>query len=245
MRYFGLLGYPLTHSFSQKYFTEKFQALGLTDCVYENFSLPDIKALHQIIATKKGLQGFNVTIPYKKAVLDFLDDASGPVQQMGACNCVKIVDGKLKGFNTDTVGFEQSLQPFLKPCHTKALILGTGGASAAVEFVFKKLKIPYQFVSRVASDNAISYEALDKQVIDAHKLIINTTPVGMYPKADECPNIPYQYLGTEHHLFDLIYNPSETKFLSLGKQQGATTQNGLEMLVLQAEESWRIWNEQV
>jgi shikimate dehydrogenase len=243
MRLFGLLGYPLTHSFSQKYFTEKFQQLGIENASYENFSIPDIQELTTILESKKGLEGFNITIPYKRAVIDFLDEFSGPVKKMGACNCIKITDGKLKGFNTDIVGFQKSLQPFLKPIHQKALILGTGGASAAVEYVFQQLNISYQFVSRNASEDAISYQDLTKDMLDSHQLIINTTPLGMYPNVDACPEIPFQYITEQHHLFDLIYNPIETKFLKLGKQKGASIQNGYEMLILQAEESWRIWNE--
>jgi shikimate dehydrogenase len=243
MRLFGLLGYPLTHSFSQKYFTEKFEQLGIENASYENFSIPDIQELTTILESKKGLEGFNITIPYKRAVIDFLDEFSGPVKKMGACNCVKITDGKLKGFNTDIVGFQKSLQPFLKPIHQKALILGTGGASAAVEYVFQQLNISYQFVSRNASEDAISYQDLTKDMLDSHQLIINTTPLGMYPNVEACPEIPFQFITEQHHLFDLIYNPIETKFLKLGKQKGASIQNGYEMLILQAEESWRIWNE--
>lgn len=245
MRLFGLLGYPLTHSFSQKYFTEKFLNFGLQDAAYENFSIPDIQELTNILESKKELEGFNITIPYKKSVIDFLDEQSDPVKKMGACNCVKIMDGKLKGFNTDTVGFQQSLQPFLKSHHQQALILGTGGASAAVEWVFQNLNIPYKFVSRTATDITLGYADLTKEIIDTHHLIINTTPLGMYPNVDACPDIPYQLLTPKHHLFDLVYNPAETKFLFLGKQQGASTQNGHEMLILQAEESWRIWNEKI
>lgn len=243
MRLFGLLGYPLTHSFSQKYFTEKFTSIGLLDAAYENFSIPTIQELTGILQSRKELEGFNITIPYKKAVIDFLDELSEPVQKMGACNCVKIVDGKLKGFNTDTVGFQQSLQPYLKPHHQQALILGTGGASAAVEYVFQELNIPYQFVSRTPSANTLGYDELTKEIMDTHHLVINTTPLGMYPNVAASPDIPYQLLTPQHHLFDLVYNPAETKFLFLGKQQGASTQNGHEMLILQAEESWRIWNE--
>jgi shikimate dehydrogenase len=243
MRLFGLLGYPLTHSFSQKYFTEKFQNLSIENANYENFSIPEINELKTILASKKDLEGFNVTIPYKKAVIDFLDELSEPVKKMGACNCVKIRDGKLIGYNTDIVGFQLSLQPFLKPSHQKALILGTGGASAAVEYVFQKLNIPYQFVSRTTTSNAISYQDLTKEILDSHQLIINTTPLGMFPNVENCVDIPYQFISEQHHLFDLIYNPTETKFLLLGKQQGASIQNGYEMLILQAEESWRIWNE--
>jgi shikimate dehydrogenase len=243
MRLFGLLGYPLTHSFSQKYFTEKFLKLGIVNALYENFSIPDIQELTAILESKKELEGFNITIPYKKSVIDFLDELSEPVKKMGACNCVKIIDGKLKGFNTDTVGFQQSLQPFLKSNHQKALILGTGGASAAVEYVFRKLNISYLFVSRVASAKAISYQELNKEIMESHQLIINTSPLGMYPNVDACPEIPFQFITEQHHLFDLIYNPTQTRFLSLGKQQGASIQNGFEMLILQAEESWRIWND--
>lgn len=242
MRRFGLLGYPLSHSFSQKYFTEKFAQLGLTDCVYENFSLPTIQELSVVLQEKTDLCGFNITIPYKKQVLSFLDEVSPVVAEIGACNCVQIKAGKLTGYNTDVVGFEQSLKPFLQLHHTKALVLGTGGASAAVEYVLRKLGITVQYVSRVASDNAIAYEQVDEKILSTHHLLINTTPLGMYPKVTECPDLPYRFLTLQHHLYDLIYNPAETQFLSNGKAQGATTQNGQEMLIGQAEESWRIWN---
>lgn len=242
MRRFGLLGYPLSHSFSQKYFTEKFAQLGLTDCVYENFSLPTIEALTVVLQEKKDLCGFNITIPYKKQVLSFLDEVLPVVAEIGACNCVRIKEGKLTGYNTDVVGFEQSLTPFLRVHHQKALVLGTGGASAAVEYVLRKLGISVQYVSRVASGNAIAYEQVDENILATHHLLVNTTPLGMYPKVAECPDLPYHFLTPQHHLYDLIYNPAETQFLANGKAQGATTQNGQKMLVLQAEESWRIWN---
>jgi shikimate dehydrogenase len=242
MRVFGLVGYPLTHSFSQKFFTEKFAQLGLTDCVYENFSLENIRQLADVLDTRKELRGFNITIPYKKQVLDFLSERSSVVTDTGACNCVNIQNGRLTGYNTDVTGFEQSLLPFLKPNHTKALVLGTGGASAAVVFVLKKLGIPFQSVSRNISNDAIRYQDVDQAMLSTHQLVINTTPLGMSPNTDACPTIPYQFLTPAHHLYDLIYNPAETKFLEKGKEQGATIQNGYEMLVLQAEESWRIWN---
>ncbi|TAJ54650.1 MAG: shikimate dehydrogenase [Chitinophagaceae bacterium] len=242
MRRFGLLGYPLSHSFSQKYFTEKFAQLGLTDCVYENFSLPNIEELALVLQEKKDLCGFNITIPYKKQVLSFLDEVSPVVAAIGACNCVQIKAGKLTGYNTDVVGFEESLKPFLQPHHTTALVLGTGGASAAVEYVLHKLGISVQYVSRVTSGNAIAYEQVDEKILATHHLLINTTPLGMYPNLTECPDLPYRFLTPQHHLYDLIYNPAETQFLANGKAQGATTQNGQEMLILQAEESWRIWN---
>ncbi|MCA6451558.1 MAG: shikimate dehydrogenase [Chitinophagaceae bacterium] len=242
MRRFGLLGYPLSHSFSQKYFTEKFARLGLTDCVYENFSLPDIAALSDVLQSKKDLRGFNITIPYKKQVLAFVDEVSPVVKAIGACNCVNIKDGKRIGHNTDVVGFEQSLRPFLKAHHTRALVLGTGGASAAVVYVLQQLGIAVQYVSRTASEQAIAYEQVDEALLSSHHLIVNTTPLGMYPNVEECPPLPYQCLTPLHHLYDLIYNPAETRFLANGKARGASVQNGQEMLVLQAEESWRIWN---
>lgn len=242
MRRFGLLGYPLSHSFSQKYFTEKFAKLGLTDCVYENFSLPDIAALSDVLQSKKDLRGFNITIPYKKQVLAFVDEVSPVVKAIGACNCVNIKNGKRIGHNTDVVGFEQSLRPFLKAHHTRALVLGTGGASAAVVYVLQHLGITVQSVSRTASDQAIAYAQVDEALLSSHHLIVNTTPLGMYPNLEECPPLPYQYITPLHHLYDLIYNPVETRFLANGKAKGATVQNGQEMLVLQAEESWRIWN---
>jgi shikimate dehydrogenase len=243
MRRFGLLGYPLTHSFSQKYFTEKFAELGLDDCAYENFSLPGINELHTVLAQRKDLRGFNITIPYKKQVLGFLDESTEAVKAIGACNCVNIKDGVFKGHNTDVTGFEQSIAPFIKPNHTAALVLGTGGASAAVVFVLKKLGIAVQYVSRNASADAIGYENVSEEVLAAHHLLVNTTPVGMYPNVHDFPAIPYQFLTAKHHLYDLVYNPAETKFLELGRLRGASTQNGYEMLILQAEESWRIWNE--
>lgn len=243
MRTYGLIGYPLTHSFSEKYFTNKFQQLGITDAEYFTFSIPSIDELHLIIKTHQNLFGFNITIPYKKQVLTFLNDADENVKAMNACNCVLIKEGQLKGYNTDVVGFEQSLMPFLKHHHKKALILGTGGAAAAVEFVLKKLYINYQFVSRNSTNDNLMYSDLNESIISDHTLIINTSPVGQFPVTDQSPSIPYQFINSKHHLFDLIYNPVETSFLQKGKAMGASTQNGYEMLVLQAEESWRIWNE--
>jgi shikimate dehydrogenase len=243
MRYFGLLGYPLSHSFSQQFFTDKFIAEGITDCVYENFSVPAIVAFKTILANQPALEGFNITIPYKREIVALLDSVTDSVRKMGACNCVKITNGKLVGYNTDIVGFKQSLLPYLKSYHQQALILGTGGASSAVAYVLNELSIPYQFVSRLATASAISYDSLNANILQTHKLIINTTPLGMYPNVQDFPAVPFHLLTPKHHLFDLIYNPSETKFLAQGKMMGASIQNGLEMLVLQAEESWRIWND--
>jgi shikimate dehydrogenase len=243
MRRFGLLGYPLTHSFSQKYFTEKFADLGLDDCAYENFSLPNIELLKDVLEQFKDLRGFNITIPYKKQVLSFLHESTDAVKAIGACNCVNIKDGIFRGYNTDVTGFEKSIAPFIKPHHARALVFGTGGASAAVVFVLNKLGIAVQYVSRNASEEAIGYEDVTEEVLAAHHLIINTTPVGMYPNIHDFPAVPYQFLTSAHHLYDVVYNPTETKFLELGRLRGASTQNGYEMLILQAEESWRIWNE--
>jgi shikimate dehydrogenase len=211
--------------------------------VYENFSLAHIEELKNVLA-QKDLSGFNITIPYKKQVIAFLDKKSDVVQQIGACNCVNIKNGVLTGHNTDVTGIEKSLSTFLKPHHTMALVLGTGGASAAVIFVLKKLGIEYQYVSREKSTIAISYDEVDKAMIESHYLLINTTPVGMYPNVHDFPAIPYEYLTSQHYLYDLVYNPAETKFLEQGRLKGASTKNGHEMLVLQAEESWRIWNEE-
>lgn len=243
MHLYGLLGYPLTHSFSQRYFTEKFKEMGLTEShAYQNFAIPSIESFPELLQNHPALEGFNVTIPYKKGIIPFLHDMSDAVKEMGACNCVHIKNGKLYGFNTDIIGFEQSLLPFLKSFHTNALILGTGGAAAAVAYVLRKLQIPYLFVSRNSGDQTIQYNQLDASLLKKHTLIINTSPVGQYPHISASPDIPYEALGPNHHLFDLIYNPETTRFMQLGLQQGATVQNGYEMLVLQAEESWRIWN---
>ncbi len=243
MRTYGLIGYPLTHSFSQQYFTKKFIDLGINDAEYFTFSIPTINDLSEIIESHSKLCGFNITIPYKKQVLTFLNSADDTVRQLGACNCVYIKEGKLLGYNTDVIGFEKSLKPFLQEHHQKALILGTGGAAAAVAFVLQKLNIDFQFVSREPSINQLSYDQLNHQVVKDHTLIVNTSPVGQFPNTNDTPELPYESLGEQHHLFDLIYNPAETTFLQKGKLQGATIQNGHEMLVLQAEASWNIWND--
>lgn len=241
---YGLIGYPLSHSFSQKYFTEKFEREGI-DAVFHAFSIPSIDDLHEVLKAHPLLQGFAITIPYKRAVIKFLDNASNAVQQMNACNCVKIRQGKLYGYNTDVIGFEKSFIKYLQPYHTNVLILGTGGASSAVEFVLEKLNMHYCFVSRKKDEakNILSYDDLNEELLSKYKVIINCTPLGTYPNVDEAPDIPYHLLTPQHYLFDLVYNPAKTKFLSLGEQQGATIENGYEMLVLQAEENWKIWND--
>lgn len=241
MNKYGIIGFPLSHSFSQKYFTQKFIDEKIENCVFEKFELPDIRGV-EALAKDKDLKGFCITIPHKKNILPYLSESTEAVQQMGACNCVRILDGKLYGFNTDAIGFEKSFVPHLKPHHTKALILGTGGAAAAIEFVLQKLHIGYRFVSRNKTNDNFSYEELDNDILDEYKIIVNCTPLGTYPKTDEAPQIPYQFITAGHYLYDLVYNPPLTKFLSLGKEKGAIIQNGYEMLVLQAEENWKIWN---
>lgn len=244
IREYGLIGYPLSHSFSQKYFTEKFEREGIPDAVFHVFAIPSIDKLPQLLKEHPLLKGFSITIPYKRSVIEYLDGVSTAVKEMNACNCVKIKEGKLYGYNTDIVGFKESFVKHLKPYHTKALILGTGGASSAVEFVLKKLHIDYIFVSRKkdASKNIAGYADVNEALLQEYKIIINTTPLGTYPDVNDAPNIPYHLLTPQHYLFDLVYNPAKTKFLALGEQQGATIQNGYEMLVLQSEENWKIWN---
>jgi shikimate dehydrogenase len=244
MRRYGLIGYPLSHSFSKKYFSEKFERENITDAVFENFSIPQIEDVEKIFSTDHSLKGVAVTIPYKKAILPYLDALSDVVQQMNACNCIKIEAGKKKGFNTDVIGFEKSFIKKLQPHHQKALILGTGGASQAVGYVLKKLGIEYLLVSRKASPGAIAYAAIREETLQHYNIIINCTPLGTFPKNNEAPDLPYQYLNKSHYLFDLVYNPSLTRFLQFGQEAGATVENGYEMLVLQAEENWKIWNEQ-
>lgn len=242
MKRYGLIGYPLTHSLSGQYFTQKFIEEGIEDCVYERFSMPSITDLHEILNTHQDLCGFNITIPYKKEVLAFLTERSKAVEEVGACNCVKIESGKLIGYNTDVIGFENSLIPFLKPTHNKALVLGTGGAALAIVYVLKKIGIEFSYVSRTATSGHLTYNDLDASVMASHTLIINTTPLGMFPNIEACPAIPYDLLTPAHHLFDLTYNPAVSTFLTKGKQMGATIQNGQQMFVEQAEQSWRIWN---
>jgi shikimate dehydrogenase len=242
MKRYGLIGYPLTHSLSQQYFTQKFSDQGIEDCVYERFSIPSIDDLHEILITHPDLCGFNITIPYKKEVLAFLTERSKAVEEVGPCNCVKILEGQLIGYNTDVIGFENSLVPFLKPTHNKALVLGTGGAALAIVYVLQKLGIDFSYVSRTATSEHFTYSDLDATVMASYTLIINTTPLGMFPNIEACPAIPYDLLTPEHHLFDLTYNPAVSTFLTKGIQMGATIQNGQQMFVEQAEQSWRIWN---
>jgi shikimate dehydrogenase len=242
VRHFGLIGYPLSHSFSKGYFANKFLTENILDARYENYPIESIDLFKGLWENNPSLKGLNVTIPYKKLVIPFLQFPSTVVEAIQACNCIRLYEGKLYGYNTDVIGFEQSLLPFLQSHHQKALILGTGGAAVAVEWVLKKLGITYQFVSRSQSEGAITYDSLNKDIIASHTLLINTSPVGMYPNVDQAPNLPYEAITTQHHLYDLVYNPAQTKFLELGAKQGATVQNGLEMLHIQANASWELWN---
>ena len=242
MRQFGLIGFPLSHSFSKGYFANHFLTEKILDAHYENFPIESIDAFTSLWENNPSLLGLNVTIPYKKLVIPFLQHSSSVVQSIQACNCIKLHQGALYGYNTDVIGFEKSLLPYLQPHHQKALIFGTGGAAAAVEWVLKKLGIEYQLVSRTAKEGAMTYASLSPEVIAAHSLLIQTSPVGMFPNVDEAPNLPYEAITSKHHLYDLVYNPAITKFLAKGAAQGATTQNGLELIHLQADARWEIWN---
>ncbi len=243
MRLFGLIGFPLSHSFSKRFFTEKFEREGLTDCRYELFPIESINELPDLIKVHPDLEGLNVTVPYKQAVFPYLDSSNQIPAELHACNCIKFSDHKLTGYNTDTFGFEKSLSPLLKPHHRHALILGKGGATAAVTFVLQQLGIGFTIVSRKPTEHSIlSYQDIDKKIIENNPILINATPQGMYPQIDSFPDIPYSFISDRHLLYDLIYNPAETLFLKKGREMGATIKNGEEMLVLQAEESWRIWN---
>jgi shikimate dehydrogenase len=242
MRLFGLIGYPLTHSFSKKYFEQKFEKEQITGCRYELFPIKTIEELSSLLKAHPELEGLNVTIPYKKQVMAFLDESNIPAG-LGACNCINVSGGRLTGYNTDTTGFEMSLKPLLKSYHKRALVLGSGGAANAVVYVLQKLGINFSIVSRKIQEGAsMIYANIDRNVIHNHSIIINTTPLGTFPDTDTCPNIPYQFIGQDHLLFDLVYNPSKTLFLKKGEERGAVIRNGEEMLILQAEESWRIWN---
>ncbi len=244
MNIYGLIGYPLSHSFSKKYFTEKFQQMGIADThTYELFELADIQTFPQLIASQPDLCGLNVTIPHKQAVMPFLDGLDASAEKVGAVNVIKIGEGgKLIGYNSDYYGFKTSLEEFIPAdVSLKALVLGNGGAAKAVVAALKDLSIPYKIVSRTKSADALGYEDLATEICN-YQLIINSSPVGTYPKADACPDIPYEQLTSEHYLYDLVYNPVQTLFLQKGEEQGAKIHNGLKMLHLQAEKAWEIWN---
>jgi shikimate dehydrogenase len=245
MKLYGLIGYPLGHSFSKKYFTEKFQREDIRDCDYELFPISSIKLLPELLKSNPTLQGLNITIPYKQQVLEYVTDQTSAVKKIGAANTIKIKGDELIAYNTDVIGFERSFIKFLKPYQKKALVLGTGGSSKAVQYVLQKLKIDYLLVTRNTelAPKMINYSMVDERMLNEYTVIINCTPLGMYPNITQCPSLPYQLLSDKHFLFDLIYQPGKTLFLQKGEQQGAVVKNGYEMLVIQAEESWKIWNE--
>ncbi|MDA3853378.1 MAG: shikimate dehydrogenase [Bacteroidales bacterium] len=246
MNRYGLLGYPLGHSFSKKYFLDKFKEEGI-EARFENFEFEYASDMEGVILGMSELKGFAITIPHKQSVLDLLDETDDAIEAIGAVNCVKIDRSpgriSLKGYNTDVIGFEESFKEFLKPSHHKALVLGTGGASKAVEYVLSKLGISYEMVSRTKTKTSLCYEDITAAKMAEVQVIINTTPLGMYPKVETCPALPYASLTSEHYCYDLVYNPEETLFLTKAKANGAAIKSGMDMLELQAEANWRIWNE--
>jgi shikimate dehydrogenase len=244
MKIYGLIGKSLSHSFSQRYFTEKFLKENISDCRYQNFQIkklakeiPDLKKL-------PGLSGLNVTIPYKSDIISFLDHLTEETKEINACNCIQIEEGNWIGHNTDIIGFGKSFLPHLKPFHKKALILGTGGAAKAVAFVLMRSGIQFLEVSRSKKEgsSAITYNDLSKEIFEEYSVVINTTPMGMFPSENDYPQLPYQYISSRHYFFDLIYNPEKTLFLAKAEERGAIIENGEKMLRIQAEESWKIWN---
>lgn len=243
MKRYGLIGHPLKHSQSRFYFNEKFEYEGL-DCRYQHFDLKTLDELQEVMETYPDLCGFNVTIPYKEAIIALLDEIDETAKQVGAVNVVKITKGKLKGYNTDVYGFEQLLNRAINgKTITHALVLGTGGASKAVQYVLKQKGIPYSTVSRNAEKGDYSYDTLSDEVLHQNHLIINTTPLGMAPQVDAFPDLHYQALSNKHILIDLIYNPKETAFMELGKTWGAKVYNGMQMFEEQAKKTWEIWQE--
>lgn len=247
MKQFGLIGYPLGHSFSKNFFNEKFHSENI-DAEYVNFEIPTIEDFPKVVASHPHLVGLNVTIPYKEKVISYLDELDKDAASIGAVNVIRIIRNKgkvfLKGYNSDVLGFTQSIEPLLEHHHTKALILGTGGVSKAVNYSLRKLGLDTLFVSRNRrNESTITYSDLTPEYMEAYKVIVNCTPVGMYPQADLCPDIPYELLTPQHLLYDLLYNPNTTLFMKRGADQGATVKNGLEMLLLQAFGAWDIWNQ--
>jgi shikimate dehydrogenase len=243
MKRFGLIGKSLKHSFSPSYFQKKFTDSGLADHIYQAFEIQDISEFPALLKQYPDLVGLNVTIPYKSAIIQFLDEKHELVERSGACNCIRISKGKLKGFNTDIAGFMASVRPFLESHHTKALVLGTGGAAKAVKQGLKELNIAFRTVSRDASKGDLVYADIDESLMKEFPVVINTTPLGMHPHEETFPDLPYHFINSKHLFFDLVYNPLKTQFLIKAEDRGATIVNGYQMLVVQAEENWRIWNE--
>ena len=244
MNIFGLIGHPLGHSFSKDFFNRKFAKEGI-DAEYLNFDIPSIELFPKILTDHPFLKGLNVTIPYKEKIIPFLDDLSNEAQAIGAVNVIKPYRNGdswyLKGYNSDVIGFTESIRPLLDYTHKKALILGTGGASKAICHGLKQLNIETKYVSRKERDDALTYSQLTADIMQEYTIIVNCTPVGTFPHINECPEIPYEHIGNTHILYDLVYNPDETLFLQKGKAAGAKTKNGLEMLILQAQAAWEIW----
>lgn len=243
MAAYGLIGKSLIHSFSKTFFEKKFNDLNLKGCSYQNFEIDAVDLFPAIIKKNKELSGLNVTIPYKETIIPFLDEIDDEAREIGSVNCINITNGRLKGFNTDAYGFSQSIKPFLDNKHQNALILGTGGAAKAVAYSLKNLGVEIYFVtsSPKKTNNTFFYPEVNSYVMDAFKLIINTTPLGMFPKENECPPLPYHFFTKDHLAYDLIYNPEKTVFLKQAHANGAVVMNGLSMLQLQAEKSWEIW----
>lgn len=242
---YGLIGYPLTHSFSIGFFNEKFKSEGI-DAIYENFEIPSIEDFPEVVDTNPNLKGLNVTLPYKERVIAYLDVLSPEARAIGAVNVIKVShkgkDTQLKGYNSDVIGFTKSIDPLIKPYHKKALILGTGGASKAIDYGLKSLGLETVKVSRYEHADTIQYENITADIVKEYNVIVNCTPCGMYPNADECPKLPYEAMDSNNLLYDLIYNPDETLFMKKGMEHGAVVKNGLEMLLLQAFVSWEFWN---
>lgn len=243
---YGLIGYPLGHSFSKNYFNEKF-ANECIDAEYINFEIPSIDTLPEVLASNPELRGLNVTIPYKEKVISFLDTVSPEARAIGAVNVIKVEhkngQAVLKGYNSDVIGFTKSVEPMLERCHKKALILGTGGASKAINYGLRSLGLETVFVSRYERPNTIQYDKITADVVQEYNVIVNCTPVGMYPHINECPQLPYEAMDSRNILYDLIYNPDQTLFMKKGAERGATVKNGLEMLLLQAFASWTFWHQ--
>ncbi len=244
MQHYGLIGFPLGHSFSKRFFSDKFQTENI-DASYESYPIDNIQKLDELLSGVE-LNGLNVTIPYKEQVIPFLNELDADAAKIGAVNVIKFIREnnslKLKGYNTDAIGFENSIRPFLKSHHTKALILGTGGASKAIHFVLQKLGLETVYVSRTSSEGRFTYDQLDEQIMSAFTVVVNASPVGTFPNVDACPAIPFQFITYKHLLFDVVYNPAETLFLKRGREQGAVGLNGERMLEEQALAAWEIWN---
>ncbi len=241
-RLYGLIGYPLSHSFSKNFFSKKFEKEGLSDCEYELFPMRSLDELSALLRSQPELQGLNVTIPHKENIIPHLDEIDEAAQEIGAVNTIRISSGRLKGFNTDVFGFEKSL-PDVFPEGMQALVLGTGGAAKAVAFVLKKRSIPFRMASRQPQNEELGYAEITPALLAQYRLVVNATPLGMFPNVNECPPLPYGAIHGKHWFYDLIYNPERTLFLKKAGDRGAQIFNGLEMLRLQAEQAWSIWNE--